>query len=140
MWSSICATLYYIEDTGGGGLRTAVLSLLLAFTLILAFSEKSQAWDFVKKQLFPEDMLNRPNEVYSVYEFDDVIFTRENFYNKDAGTRQYRRYKSAPQKNLKFEVFSPSEGEPAPETKIIEKDGRAVTEISIKQKPEPETE
>jgi hypothetical protein len=121
-------------------LRTAVLSFLLASFLILSLSVTSRAWDSIKNQFLPDDMLDRAPEVYGGYDFDDVIFTRENFYNRNAGTKQYRRSIVAPQKSMEFEVFKPVEVEPVPQTKIVNKDGRAVTEISIKKEPEAESE
>jgi len=114
-------------------LRTAVLSLFLASFFILSFSDESRPWDFIKKQLLPDDIAERPPEVYTNEDFDDVIFTRENFYNKSAGTRQYRQTISVPQKSMNFEALNPADEEPIPEIKVIEKDGRAVTVISIKK-------
>jgi len=125
----------------GGVFRFSVTSYFLALFLIYPFTSPSHGWDTVKDQFFPEDIIERPPEVYTTYEFDDVIFTRENFYNKSAGMTQHRKAIRAPGKNLNFEVYNPADDpesvsvpdHPATETGIVEKDGKAVTVISIKE-------
>ena len=123
---------------GGGDLRAAVLSLFLVSILIIPFSEKSQAWDSIKNQFLPDDMLDRPPEVYTGYDFDNVFFNREYFNTIVEGMKQHRRYKTAPKKSMEFEVLHPLDAEPKTKAVIIEKDGKAVTVISIEKDPEDE--
>jgi len=137
-------------------LRAAVISLLLALIFVIPFSVTSYSWDSLTSQIVPDDIAERPPEVSYGEDFDKDIFTRENFYNKSAGTKQYRRSIIAPQKSMNFEVYNP-EGmnfevynpatdpetvteEPATEAEIVEKDGKAVTVISIKKDPEAKSE
>lgn len=126
-----------------------VVSLSMAMLLAYPSSLPSHGWDTVKDQLFPEDKVERPPEVITSYEFDDVVFTRENFYNKSAGMTQHRKAIRVPGKNLNFEVYNPVDDpetaststlstseEPNTKTGIVEKDGKAVTVISINQDSE----
>lgn len=129
-------------------MRIAVLSLFLAIILVTPFTLTSYSWDSLTSQIVPDDIAERPPEVTYGEDFDDVIFTRENFYNKSAGTRQYRRAIRAPQKSMNFEVYNPERMNfevytPADESdrndietevKAVEKEGRQVTEITIKDK------
>ena len=119
-------------------MRAAVLSLFLVSILIIPFSEKSLAWDSLKNQFLPDDMLDRPPEVYRGYDFDNVFFNREYFNTMVEGMKQHRLYKSTPKKSMEFEVLNPLDAEPKTKVWIIEKDGKAVTVISIKKDPEDE--
>jgi len=121
-------------------LRTAVLSLFLALILIIPFSQKSSAWDYLKNLLLPDDMLDRAPEVSRGYDFDDVIFNREYWYTTVEGMKQHRRYKLAPKKSMEFEVINPAHAQPEPKAKIVEKDGKPVTVISIGKEPESGSE
>ena len=147
---------FYYRSIGGGDLRTAVLSLFLALIFVIPFSITSYCWDSLTSQIVPDDIAERPPQVSYGEDFDDDIFTRENFYDRSAGTRQYRRAIRAPQKSMNFEVYNP-EGmnfevytpatdpetvteEPSTEAEIVNKDGKAVTVISISKEPEAESE
>lgn len=116
-------------------MRAAVLSLFLVSILIIPLFEKSQAWDSIKNQFLPDDMLDRAPEVYIGYDFDNVFFNREYFNTIVEGMKQHRRYKTAPKKSMEFEVLNPLDAEPKTKAVIIEKDGKAVTIISIEKDP-----
>ena len=138
-------------------MKTAVLSLFLALIFVIPFSIASYSWDSLTSQIVPDDVAERPPEVPYSEDFDNDIFTRENFYDRSAGTRQYRQTIRTPQKNMNFQVYRPgnenfeiynppadpitvTEEPTATEAEIVEKDGKAVTVISIKQDPEAESE
>jgi hypothetical protein len=137
-------------------LRTAILSLFLAIIFVIPFSITSYCWDFLTSQFLPDDIAERPPQVSYGDDFDDDIFTRENFYNNSAGTRQYRRAIRAPQKSMNFKVYNPVrrnfevynptndsrsvKEEPSTEAEIVNKNGKAVTVISIKKDTEAESE
>ena len=122
------------------------LSMFLAFSFAPTSSLYAQTWGTVKEQIVPEDVAERPPEVHnSVDDFERDTFNRENFYNKSAGTRQYRRSMMAPTKSMDFEVINPLDQKPeeeGPKTKaqIVEKDGKPVTVISINKDAESESE
>jgi len=133
-------------------MRTAVLSLFVALLITLPLSIESRAQDYLKSLILPDDIAERPPQVSYDEDLDQDIFTRENFYNKSAGTNQYRRTIRAPQKSMNFEVYNPvddpatvteasSAKEASTEAAIVEKDGKAVTVISIKKESvaKPET-
>lgn len=113
--------------------------ILLALVLVIPLCSQAQPWDTVKEQIVPEDVAERPPEVPHVDDYEKDTFNRENFYNKSAGTRQYRRSMMAPTKSMDFEVINPAEQEaaeeegPTPKAQIVEKDGKPVTVISIKE-------
>ncbi len=118
---------------------TIFLALILTFPLISI----AQTWDSIKKQFIPEDIAERPPEVSAPDDYERDTFTRENFYNRSAGTRQYRRTMMAPTKSMEFEVINPldqktSDDGPTTQAHIIEKDGKAVTVISIDKDSESE--
>lgn len=123
-------------------LKVVVLTIFIALIFIFPFISQSQTWDSVKKQFIPEDVADRPPQVSYSPDFDRDIFTRENFYDKSAGTRQYRRTIRTPEKNMNFEVYNPVDDpaavaeNPKPETGVIKKDGKTVTVISIKEESE----
>lgn len=139
----LCATLYNINDTGGGELRNLGLSLFLVLVLIIPFSINSYGWDSITSQIIPEDVAEKPPQISYDENLDQDIITRENFYNKSAGTNQYRRTIRTPQKNMNFKVYNPVDDpttitstptkETSTEATIVEKDGKAVTVISIKE-------
>ena len=52
--------------------------------------------------------------------------------------KQHRRYKTTPKKSMECEVLNPLDAEPQTKVAIIEKDGKAITVISIKKDPEDE--
>ncbi|MEM7008662.1 MAG: hypothetical protein AAF462_05945 [Thermodesulfobacteriota bacterium] len=112
--------------------------LLITFALILAcpYASLGQTMDKIVEQFIPEDVQERPLEVPNQDDFERDTFNRENFYNKSAGTRQYRRTMLAPTKSMDFEVINPLE-QPTEEqqvntnAQIVEKDGKAITVISI---------
>lgn len=116
----------------------------IIIVLVFAISSQSQNFDSVKEQFIPEDIAERPPQVSYGEDFDRDVFTRENFYDKSAGTRQYRRTIRTPDKNMNFEVYNPVDDpnsvadteNPKPETGVIKKDGKAVTVISIKEETE----
>ena len=116
-------------------MRITMLSFFLIITLILPISTTSYAWDFAKEQIFSTYMIERPNETYPMDPSENDVINRDNFYQRHAGHRQEKRYEETPEKNLNFEVYKPPV-EPATKTKIVEKDGRAVTEISINKESE----
>ncbi len=149
--NTLYATLYSTKDAGGGNLKTAVFSLFVALLMILPFSITSYSWDSLTSQIIPEDVAERPPQISYDENLDQDIITRENFYNKSAGTNQYRRTIRTPKKSMNFEVYNPvddpntitttPEKEASTEATIVEKDGKAVTVISIKEESvvEPET-
>jgi len=133
-------------------MRTAVLSLFVALLITLPLSIESRAQDYLKSLIIPDDIAERPPQVSYDEDLDQDIFTRENFYNKRAGTNQYKRTIRAPQKSMNFEVYNTiddpatvteasSAKEASTEAAIVEKDGKAVTVISIKKESvaKPET-
>ena len=118
-------------------------SILLALVVALAPFLHAQTWDAVKSQIVPEDVAERPPEVPHVDDYERDTFNRENFYNKSAGTRQYRRSMMAPTKSMDFDVVNPAELEskdegPTPKAQVVEKNGKAVTVISIGEDSESE--
>ncbi len=127
-------------------MRTAVVTLFIALILVFPFSIDSGAWDSLTSLIVPEDIAERPPQVFYNEEFENETFNRENFYNKSAGTRQYRQTIRTPKKNMNFEVYNPVDDpetvteEPTPQTGIVEKDGKAVTVISIGESLEAESE
>ena len=137
-------------------MRTAVLFLFLAFIVFIPLSITSYSWDSLTSQIVPDDVAERPPEVPYSEDFDNDIFTRENFYDRSAGTRQYRQTIRTPQKNMNFEVYKPGNEnfeiynppadsktvteETSTEAEIVNKDGKAVTVISIKKDPEAQSE
>jgi len=126
-------------------LKIAVFSIFFALVFMFPHFSIAQSWDSVKKQFIPEDVAERPPEVSHRDDFEDLTFTQENFYNKSAGTRQYRRSMMAPTKSMEFEVVNPldqkpSDDEPTTKAHIIEKDGKAVTVISIGEDSESKSE
>jgi len=128
-------------------LKIAVVSLFVVLILVFPYSIESNAWDSLTRQFVPDDIAERPPQVSYGEDFENDIFTRENFYNKSAGTRQYRQTIRTPQKSMNFEILNPVDDpttvteELTPQTGIVEKDGKAITVISIKKesKVEPET-
>ena len=131
---------------GGGDLKTTVVTLFIALILVFPFSIDSGAWDSLTSQIVPDDIAERPPQVFYNEEFENETFNRENFYNKGAGTRQYRQTIRTPKKNMNFEVYNPVDDpkavteEPTPKTGVVEKDGKAVTVISIGESLEAESE
>lgn len=122
-------------------MKIVVFPIFFAFILIFPITSQSQTWDSIKKQFIPEDVAERPPEVSHPDDFERDTFTRENFYNKTAGTRQYRRTMMAPTKSMEFEVINPldqktTDDGPATKAQIIEKDGKPVTVISIEKESE----
>lgn len=123
-------------------LKIVVFSIFFAFISIFPIKSQSQTWDSIKKQFVPEDVAERPPEVSHTDDFERDTFTRENFYNNSAGTRQYRRTMMAPTKSMEFEVINPldqktTDDGPSTQAHIVEKDGKAVTVISIDKDSEP---
>ena len=127
-------------------MKIVLPSILFAITLLLSAPSQAQTWDAVKSQIIPEDVAERPPEVPHVDDHERDTFNRENFYNKSAGTRQYRRTMRAPTKSMDFDVINPADLEqqqdegPTPKAQIVEKDGKPVTVISINEDPESESE
>ena len=125
-------------------MRNTLILLVLIFTI--PFSITSYSWDSLTSQIVPEDIAERPPQVFYNEEFENETFNRENFYDKSAGTRQYRQTIRTPEKNMNFEVYNPVDDpetvteEPTPETGIVEKDGKAVTVISIGEESATESE
>lgn len=121
------------------------LNVLIALLFVVSLSADSFAWDTITKQFIPENPVERPPEVNATDEFNDLIFTRDNFYNKSAGVKQHRNAIRSPEKNMNFEVYNPVDDSetvievPNPETGIVEKDGKAVTVISIGEEPETDS-
>lgn len=122
-------------------MKKAALFLMLALVMATPFSLNSHGWDTLTDQIIPEDVAERPPQISYDENLDQDIITRENFYNKSAGTIQYRRTIRSPQKSMNFQVYNPVDDpstvveERATETGVIEKDGKAVTVISIKEEP-----
>ncbi len=117
-------------------IKLFVFTTVLALIFILPLSSKAQTWETIKEQIVPEDVAERPPEVPHVDDYERDTFNRENFYNKSAGTRQYRSTMMSPTKSMDFEVVNPADLEPkvegpTPKAQIIEKEGKAVTVISI---------
>ncbi len=119
-------------------MKGLLVPIFLALILLSPAASLSQPWNTIKSQIVPENVAERPPEVSYSEEFERDVFTRQNFYNKSAGTRQYRRSMMAPTKSMEFEVVNPLEQNaeaedegPTPSTQVIEKDGKAVTVISI---------
>ncbi len=155
MGGSICAILYY-RSIGGGDLKTAVLFTFAALIIFIPFSMISYSWDSLTSQIVPDDVAPRPPEVPFSEDFDNDTFTRENFYDRNSGTRQYRKTIRAPQKSMSFEIYKPGNEnfevyeppaepkavteEPSTKAEIVNKDGKAVTVISIKKDPEEGSE
>ncbi len=117
------------------------VTFVISFFIVLPVSTISQTWDTLTDQFVPEDIVERPPEVSYGDDFSRDVFTRENFYDKSAGTIQHRRALREPKKSMNFEVYNPvddeeavlSETPPATETGVINKGGKAVTVISIKE-------
>ncbi|GJM16671.1 MAG: hypothetical protein DHS20C13_19980 [Thermodesulfobacteriota bacterium] len=124
-------------------MRNTLILLVLVFTI--PFSITSHSWDSLTSQIVPEDVAERPPQVFYNEEFENETFNRENFYNKSAGTRQYRQTIRAPKKDMNFEVYNPVDDpeavteEATPQTGVVEKDGKAVTVISIGESLEAES-
>ncbi len=124
-------------------MKTVLLAVTLTLTILFPAASQGQALDSVKDQIVPKNVAERPPEVSYGQEFERDTFTKENFYNKSAGTRQYRRNIYAPTKSMNFQVVNPLEQNeeergPTPNTQVIEKDGKAVTVISIGEGDETE--
>ncbi len=120
-------------------LKLVSLYMCLSLVFTLTTTLHAQSWDKLKEQIVPEDVAERPPEVPHVDDHERETFNRENFYNKSAGIRQYRRSMMAPTKSMDFDVVNPAELEskeegPTPKAQVIEKDGKAVTVISINEK------
>jgi len=122
--------------------RNFKAALVISFFIVLPVSAISQTWDTLTDQVVPEDIVERPPEVSYGDDFSRDVFTRENFYDKSAGTIQHRQTIREPKKSMNFEVYNPvddeeaavvSEPPPDPETGVINKGGKAVTVISIKE-------
>jgi len=137
-------------------LRAENLSLFLALIFVIPLSVTSYSWDSLTSQIVPDDVAERPPEIPYSEDFDNDIFTRENFYDRSAGTRQYRQTIRTPQKNMNFQVYKPGNEnfeiynppadpktvneEHSTKAEIVNKDGKAVTVISIKKDPEAQSE
>ena len=126
-------------------IKLVSFSALLARLFVLPIHSQAETWDKVKEQIIPEDVAERPPEVPYVDDHERDTFNRENFYNKSAGTRQYRRSMMAPTNSMEFDVVNPAELEPkeegpTPKAQVIEKDGKAVTVISINEDIESQSE
>jgi hypothetical protein len=126
------------------------VALFISFIVVfLPLSAISQTWDTLTDQVVPEDIVERPPEVSYGDDFSRDVFTRENFYDKSAGMVQHRRTIREPKRSMNFEVYNPtddqeatvvSEPPPDPETGVINKGGKAVTVISIKEDSTTESE
>lgn len=137
-------------------MRAENLSLFLALIFVIPLSVTSYSWDSLTSQIVPDDVAERPPEIPYSEDFDNDIFTRENFYDRSAGTRQYRQTIRTPQKNMNFQVYKPGNEnfeiynppadpktvneEHSTKAEIVNKDGKAVTVISIKKDPEAQSE
>lgn len=131
-------------------MKKGVFPIFLALVLTIPFSINSYSWDTLINQIIPEDVAERPPQISYDENLDQDIITRENFYNKSAATNQYRRTIRTPQKNMNFRVYNPVDDpatitttpdkEASTEATIVEKDGKAMTVISIKEKSVSEAE
>lgn len=127
-------------------MKKVVFLIFLALVLTIPFSINSYSWDTLTDQIIPEDVAERPPQISYDENLDQDIITRENFYNKSAGTIQYRRTIRNPEQNMNFEVYNPVDDpttvveERTTETGVIEKNGKAVTVISIKEEPVSKSE